>query len=102
MNKEDYYLARVGEKLDKAGKQLDDAINTTNQVVLKLREAVELFKLAVGATNLQICRYCPKDAKFNKNGINYCGEHWESEEKRDAELKRKAEEKQKRKQARLG
>jgi len=76
MNKEDYYLGRSGEKIDKAGKRLDDAINITNEVVLKLREAVELFKLAVGAMSLKLCHHCPKDAKYNKNGINYCEEHW--------------------------
>lgn len=87
INKEDYYLGRTSEKIDQAGKRLDDAIDITNQVVLKLREAVELFRLAVGAMTLKICHYCPKDAKFNKNGINYCNEHWEKENTHDPKPK---------------
>ena len=95
-SKPDYYFSRTKEKIEKAGQSLDDAINITNRMVSVLTEAVNMYRLAVGALDWKLCHRCPKDAKYKSNGIDYCEAHWREEEKNLKVLEGKKEAKRQR------
>lgn len=76
MDKTSYYIKRSGDKIEKAGKRLDDAIKIHNEIVSLLTEAVNMFNLAFSSMTPEICDFCPNKPEYEKEGKKYCSNHW--------------------------
>jgi hypothetical protein len=85
MEKPEYYLKRTSDRINQAGKRLDEIIENHNRIAVLLQDAVNFFRLASGAVNVTLCDKCPLEATAEIEGKHFCDKHLDEFQKQNKE-----------------